>query len=557
MGRYEDQRERRGPKETDVTAAARRHGEAGFTLIELMVAVVLLLIVLIPLPQMLVSAIRASMISEAQNTGALLAQEQIEELRGLAYPALVLNSALVDSDSGIQGSYPALTFVYGTSDTAWNVVAGPGGTVVPVSADVVRRKVSFTIKRYVLWADEQETFKKLVVKVSWVKPRPAELVIETDAENIAGSDLLPPVVIGSFPYVGDAFHAWTEIGSATAVAKDEDGSVTAVAFQYKKNVDANFSVVGNAGTGTAIGDGYYRYSVAWNTNLASENQYNLRVIATDNDGLSSVETHPFFLDTTPPPPPSSVLLTNPNGTAIDPSVGCTWPPMVSWPAVEDYIDGNTSFNMVIGYLVYRDERDSSVAAVTSSLVASLYGSGTDEFLDATLGFVSPNLTKDVRYRIKSLGRAAYWRASGLSSLSFTAYTTPWVTVGKPVLAGGFPAFTDYGTPYSSGTKVVAEPAGWSAVRLDWKAQHDLHGHIADLYLIYRSPSWDGTGSWTLVQSVWAADASTETGDVRYIDENLTRDTDYQYKVVPVYTPEYLAADPGGSSATALARTSIY
>src|SRR5680860_1521003 len=66
--------------------------QRGFTLIEVLVASLLLMIVLIPLLGIFISSVSASLKAETENAASLLAQEQIEELRGLNYASLTLNS---------------------------------------------------------------------------------------------------------------------------------------------------------------------------------------------------------------------------------------------------------------------------------------------------------------------------------------------------------------------------------------------------------------------------------------------------------------------------------
>ncbi|MHB8870029.1 MAG: prepilin-type N-terminal cleavage/methylation domain-containing protein [Thermoleophilia bacterium] len=512
--------------------ATRAH--AGFTLVEVMVAALLLLMVLIPMLGVLISSVTAAIKSETENTAALLAQEQVEEIRARNYASMVLNAAQIDAQSGITGTAPNYTFTY--EGTAYPVVADSGGTITPVSQNVQRRNAVYTIKRYVLWVDEPaggataHDYKKIVVVVSWTRPQLGSMTFEADASEAGTSTSRPPFVVATLPYIGDAFRAWDEIGTVTANATDPDGTPQQVKFEYKKNVDANFSLVGTDTTGVANGSGGYDFSVSWSTNIVSEAQYNLRVIATDNTGLTGQETHPFFLDPTAPLPPSGIAVTDAVGIAYAPPVATPWPLRVTWPAVQDYIDSNTNFNMVIGYLVYRDERPvgSSTEPVSSTPIAAIYGSEATLFDDATP--VPANT--EVRYRLKSLGRAQYWRGDGLSSL--TQMASGWFPVSLPASGHRFSIFAPHPSA-ASGYQVFALPTSWSAVALAWSPQADDSGHRANLYLIYRNPAWDSSASRSLVGIV--SDDGTLT-EITYRDENLKRNTQYQYFVLPVVKSEY-------------------
>lgn len=515
--------------------------QAGFTLVEVMVAAFLLLLVLIPMSSMLMSSVSAAIKSETENTAALLAQEQIEEIRARNYETMVLNDSQINaSQSGLLGSSKNYTFDYeGTTYPVVSAdVSGADGAITPVSSDVQRRNATYTIKRYILWVDDPaggstiKDYKKIVVIVSWAKPQPGSMTFEADAVKLGTSTSRPPVVVATFPYIGDAFHSWEEILVATATATDPDGTVSNVQFQYKKNIDATFNDVGSSAAPTTTGGN--DFSVPWTSNLTAEAQYNLRAIATNNQGLTGVDTHPFFIDTTPPSPPSSIAVTEADGAPLATSGASLWPLRVTWPEVHDYIDGNTNFNMVIGYLVYRDVRtvDTSGAVVAGSEVtgsppiASIYGSEQTVFYDATEipDPTSPGSQVEVRYRLKSLGRAQYWRGDGLSALGETA--SGWVPVALPASPPHFSTFEG---------EVLATATSWSAVALEWLPQSGP-GPRANLYLIYRTPGWIAADVLpSLVGTVY--DDGT-LSKITYTDENLTRNTSYTYEVVPVVTSEY-------------------
>ncbi|MHB9148730.1 MAG: type IV pilus modification PilV family protein [Thermoleophilia bacterium] len=536
----------------------RIQAQEGFTLLEVMVAAVLLLIVLIPMLGVLISSVNASITSETQNTAALLAQEQIEEIRARNYASMTLNASQIDAQSGIEGSAPNYTFLY--EGTTFPVVSHPSGTITPVSPNVKRRNAVYSIKRYVLWVDDPATvgsgedYKKIVVVVSWAKPQPGSLTFEADATMSGVDTSRPPVVIATHPYIGDAFASWAEIGTAKAVASDPDGTPQHVQFQYRGNSQSSFTYPVTASSGVPNATGGYEFSLAWNllplpADAGTPHQYNLRVVATDDAGLTGQETHPFFLDPDAPQPPAGITVTDAAGVAHTRPDATTWPLKVAWPAVLDYIDSNTNFNMVIGYLVYRDERqlgsNSDSAPESSTLIASLYGSESTIFYDAgTIG-----ASREVRYRVKSLGRARYWREGGLSVVGESL--SAWYPVSLPGAGHPFSSFIAH--PDAPATfQVFAYATSWSAVGLEWLPQIDTAGDRADLYLVYRTPGWTGSGT-SLVATV------TDDGSLPVInhrDENLTRASGYQYSILPVKMSEYLPSDRVGMKSNPVT-TSLY
>lgn len=514
---------------TSRTDASRR--AAGFTLVEVMVAVVLFLIVLVPMLGMFISSVRAALITENQQAASALAQEQIEEMRSRKFDMLALNADLITAATGITGTAPNFSYTY--QGTIYPVVATSGGPIVPLSASppVRRRNAEFVVKRYVLRVNDaagQMDYKKLVVAVSWSNPTPGQLVFETDAEKLGTTGPWPPVVNITQPYIGDAFTSWPEIGTFSASAIDSDGTPTKVAFQQKQNVQATFSSVGVDLTGTPDGSGRYAFSVTWNTTLSSESQYNLRAVVTDNDLQTGNQTIPVFLDPSPPAAPSGITLSNSSGATTSP---VAWPVNVSWNPVSDFIDGNTNFNMVIGYIVYRDVRpvgDLS-SPVTTTPIAILQGSSAARFVDGTP--LSPG--QEVRYRLKSLGRASAWRTSRLGEVP--QVTSGWVPVTVPAILDAFSAFTAHSSA-EDGTQVLATPLSWSAVRLLWPPQTDDGGHGADLYLVYRSLD---DASYTLIATV--PDPGAASTELVYDDQHLVRNTTYYYKILPVVMTEMNSA----------------
>src|SRR5680860_1259560 len=202
--------------------------QRGFTLIEVLVASLLLMIVLIPLLGIFISSVSASLKAETENAASLLAQEQIEELRGLNYASLALDSNRSFADSGIDISRDPATYVW--ADTTYNVVAEPGGSVDPPRQEIDRRNVSFTVQRYILWVDDptvdgSQDYKKALVEVSWESPQPGSMTFETNIHEKGSDSQERPGVRITFPYIGDAFYSEDEIEFIRADAWYRDGDV--------------------------------------------------------------------------------------------------------------------------------------------------------------------------------------------------------------------------------------------------------------------------------------------------------------------------------------------
>src|SRR5665811_896823 len=296
--------------------------QRGFTLIEVLVASLLLMIVLIPLLGIFISSVSASLKAETENAASLLAQEQIEELRGLNYASLTLDSdpstgALVAADSDIDTSDGSAKYVWADAtynvvwaDATYNVVAEKEGSVDPRPEIIDRRNVSFTVQRYILWVDDptdntiSQDYKKVLIEVSWESPQPGSMTFETNIHEKGSDSQERPGVRITFPYIGDAFHSGDEIGTITADAWDRDGDVTQVVFEYKKNVDANFIQIGGDVFGPSS-DGTYKSSSPLQI-PSSEHQWNLRATVTADTRLTGTVYHPIFIDTAAPLPPDDL-----------------------------------------------------------------------------------------------------------------------------------------------------------------------------------------------------------------------------------------------------------
>src|SRR5680860_783702 len=520
--------------------------QRGFTLIEVLVASLLLMIVLIPLLGIFISSVSASLKAETENAASLLAQEQIEELRGLNYASLTLNSK--------DHSTPA-TYVW--ADTTYDVVAEKGGLVDPEPEPIDRRNVSFTVQRYILWVDDptdndtSKDYKKALVEVSWESPQPGSMTFETNIHQKGSDSQERPGVRITFPYIGDAFHSGDEIATTdsdgypatiTADAWDRDGHPVQVLFEYKMNIDANFSNIGTDYAGIdPSSDGTYEYSINSMPSLSARAQVNLRAIVTGDDGLTGTVCHPIFIDRDAPQQPDDLT------KDITPS----WPPTFAWTEVEDYIDKNTNYNMVVGYLVIRDVLPSDVSPSaerdpTTTALAYLSGSDQTSFRDVTDATpLDPSV--QVRYRIRSLGRADYWYDMDTDEnnlgvdggSSSDEMKTSWVNITTDPSVNSYNTFEGHPNA-EEGKQVVASATAWSAISLTWRPQSETGFPNANLYLIYRDVVAEAGDKWKLVGTVLDP-VPTDEADLEYDDTHLERNTAYKYRILPTntdYSPDW-------------------
>src|SRR5665811_111170 len=509
--------------------------QRGFTLIEVLVASLLLMIVLIPLLGIFISSVSASLKAETENAASLLAQEQIEELRGLNYASLTMNSKYISAVIDIDTSGEDATYVW--ADRTYKVVAKEGGSVDPRPETIDRRNVSFTVQRYILWVDDPtdndtpndtpEDYKKALVQVSWESPQPGSMTFETNIHQKGSDRQERPGVRITFPYIGDAFHSEDDIDIIRADAWDRDGYVTQVVFEYKKNIDANFN---NIGVGSDISlNGTYEYSGTIPTSLSADAQVNLRAIVTDDDGLAGTVYHPIFIDKFAPLAPT-----------LTTDITTSWPPTFAWTEVEDYIDKNTNYNMVVGYLVIRDVSPNVAGPEDMTTTALAYLSGSDQtsFRDVTPLDYSTDSSAQVRYRIRSLGRADHWydmatkdENLGVGAASFPETATSWMDITTAPTGNPYGTFDSHPNAAEEGTQVVASATSWSAISLTWVPQSDPD---ANLYLIYRDVVAVTGDDWKLVGTVLDPDP-TDGADLEYVDTHLERNTAYKYRILPTNT----------------------
>lgn len=527
--------------------------EAGFTLAEVMVATLLLMIVLIPALGMMISTVSAALTSETQNAATLLGQEQIEELKALDFDDLTIKSTGIDVSTGIVGSGP---YSYTYEGTLYTVITDAAG-IVDAASTVERGEIQFTVHRYVLQPlDEMgqpiEQQKKLVVRVAWTSPRVGDLVFETDTHREGFGRTRRPSVTLEYPFIGDAFISVSELsggGNLRAIAVDLDGQPVRVDFQYKKNADASFSLAGAVDTtGVLLADGSgYEFSSPWTATLNGEGQYNVRAVVTDNDGNQNQVTVPIFLDPHEPAAPTTIVATNSDDQTVEAAGGMlTSPIKVTWSPVSYLISVNQSYDMISGYYLYRSERTAGNTldtVGTETLIAIVHGAANTFLLDG----LTADGTKEYRYRVQSMGRAKGWRTAQALTTQVPSQVSPWYSVLLPEATSCSQDTFVAPADAPAGTQVAARSTSWSAVELTWLPQYDTGDatsgpHRSDYYSVERRTA---ASDWVVVGGL------TDTGSdalLYYSDVNLGRGTTYEYRITPSRTDEYpIAREPGISN----------
>lgn len=296
-----------------------KDSDAGFTIVELMVALVVLAVGLLPLFGMFgqgMSGIHRGGVTTIANQ---LAQEEIESVRMLTY-----------GNIGIVGG-------------------NPSGTIQS-SSTVVKSGVTFIVARSVTWVDDTadgtggdddnpKDYKKFEVEVSWSLPAPAGTTkFGTYLKPYTPMNHPPvahaPVVTPAYPPGGGGYIK--DQVTLMAQASDDDGTISEVQFLYRLDGDSTWTVIGS--TSSMVGD-YYQYS--WDT-VGKTGTYLVMAKAWDNLGAVDSTYASVVIDNTFPealidPPPGPV--TSPTASYIYIAGKATDVPSVSF--TEYYIMHNS------------------------------------------------------------------------------------------------------------------------------------------------------------------------------------------------------------------------
>ena len=171
---------------THIRRRSRRHYDAGFTLMEVMVAGLVLIIGLIAISQFFSSAMARVMDSKTRSILHQVASEEIEKVRALKY-----------ADVGLRNSMP------GGQLLAHEVVSNVNGTGITVSID---REVTF-VQDSSYSGPYPANYRRATVSVSTDSSRLGPVVVSTNvAGGAAGGALDVTVRDSANQPVADAEH---------------------------------------------------------------------------------------------------------------------------------------------------------------------------------------------------------------------------------------------------------------------------------------------------------------------------------------------------------------
>src|SRR3954469_6851687 len=165
--------------------ADRKTSEDGFTIVELVVAIVVLAVVMAPLAQVFWSAMRTAGVASHRTDGSSIASREIEGMRAVPYAQVGFYS----DQPGVTSTFEGYTTVsLGATSPATGLTPqiqpqtpdpSAGSSFAPdpnpANADaIVQGNVNFAVQRYVVWFDAQDAsstyvkaYKRLTVLVSW------------------------------------------------------------------------------------------------------------------------------------------------------------------------------------------------------------------------------------------------------------------------------------------------------------------------------------------------------------------------------------------------------
>ncbi len=158
-------------------AAAGSDSEAGFTLIELVVAISLATILFVGLAALMGSSLRTLAVTRGRGQANEIATQGIEDLQRFNFSGLVSCSApTVPPGGSVPSGFESLTTVLAAScanaalESPCPAPTTTGLTSFPVpqvNYTCARFGIGYQVSRYISWADSSQTIKRLAVVVDW------------------------------------------------------------------------------------------------------------------------------------------------------------------------------------------------------------------------------------------------------------------------------------------------------------------------------------------------------------------------------------------------------
>jgi prepilin-type N-terminal cleavage/methylation domain-containing protein len=312
--------------------------QAGFTLIELVIALGLMAIIAASLSGVFYAAMKTAGASAHRSDGASIASREVEAIRSFQY-----------SDIGFyadQTGYVATFTDPDTNQTLTTVTLGSTtpstdpGNIQPLTPDsaaatnfipdpdptnaqpIVEGGVKYSVQRYIGWANAQDpstsydkAYKRTVVFVSWTDTAGSHTIHQSSIvypggqgkyvgpEGVASSTTTsttvnltpgqPTLNAITVPGAGSLGLTWTAPGSGAAV--------TSYTIEYSTDPSfpaGNFTAIGNPATNT-LASGITTYTL---TGLADSTTYYVEIIA--YNGTNAGNPSASQSATTPAPPPT-------------------------------------------------------------------------------------------------------------------------------------------------------------------------------------------------------------------------------------------------------------
>lgn len=140
--------------------------ESGFTLVEMMVALLIVTIAFVALAGLLMSSLKTLTVEKNRAVGNELATQAIEDLQRLDYNHLGVCNTAAGAPSGLTDP---VYLANCTSPTYEAPCPTPGipGNVPQTSYSCQFQTITYNISRYVAWSDSSHAAKRLAVVVKW------------------------------------------------------------------------------------------------------------------------------------------------------------------------------------------------------------------------------------------------------------------------------------------------------------------------------------------------------------------------------------------------------
>lgn len=431
---------------------------SGMTMIEITFASAILLGSITTMIVMFDTAISIYNSTTARSLATQLANEEMEEIRSLDYEE-VYNSTPAswpsDPDLDTSTNPPKYIGINDDSQTVLrSIVTSNTASGLLVERSTARKKINFTVRKYVLWVDDSSTtqaFKRLIVKINWDGRIPGHLTFVTNYSKEDKGEPRPSVTIlgvrsTNYNYFSGMSQD-TTMGADDTIRGPLSGVNTPIVFTeasvnsakatgISKVVYTLYDPSGSVAAATEVttpdADGLYRWALN-TTSLADDSGYLIQAEAIDTLGDSSVDALRVNIDNTVPEQPTSIGANNFPDSAMRVQITWEWEPV-----------GGDPVPALSRFIVYRKPSSGSWIQL-----AALPGK-TREFIDAnaggrntyqlkavdTAGNVAMSVEKE---RIHIKGSATdLWPPSSVSSATVEAIS--WKTAEL-----AWPPATDFGS----------------------------------------------------------------------------------------------------------------